>query len=72
MHDSTAVLAYLYPELFEFKTCGIRVECEKGRYGESTIAKGNNVQLVTKTDPEHLLKIITNSIITENGREGES
>jgi len=39
MHDSTAVLAYLYPELFEFKTCGIEIVCEGERYGESLMVE---------------------------------
>jgi len=63
MHDSTAVLAYLYPELFEFKTCGIKIECGKERYGESTVVSGNNVQLTTKTDPEKLLEIISENLV---------
>lgn len=62
MHDSTAVLAYLYPELFEFKACGVRVECERERYGESTVAEGSNVQLMVKTDPARLLEIIAESL----------
>ena len=63
MHDSTAVLAYLHPELFEFNTCGIRVECEKERYGESTVAEGSNVRVMAKTDPARLLGIIAESLI---------
>jgi len=63
MHDSTAVLAYLYPGLFEFRTCGIRMECGKERYGESTVAGGSNVRLMTGTDPAKLLEIITESLI---------
>ena len=62
MHDSTAVLAYLYPELFELRACGIRVECERERYGESTVAQGDNIQLMTRTDPAKLLEIIAESL----------
>jgi len=62
MHDSTAVLAYLYPELFEFKACGIRMECGKERYGESTVAEGSNVQLMVKTEPARLLELIAESL----------
>ena len=62
MHDSTAVLAYLYPELFEFRACGIRVECGKERYGESTVAEGSNVRLIVNTDPARLLEIIAKSL----------
>lgn len=63
MHDSTAILAYLYPELFKFVPCGIRVNCEKERYGECTVEKeGNNVQLVTETNPKRLLEIISKAV----------
>ena len=62
MHDSTAVLAALYPELFSFRTCGIRMECEGEHYGESTVAEGNNVQLMVETDAARLLEIISESI----------
>jgi len=58
MHDSTAVLAYLYPALFEFRACGIAMDCGKARYGESTVAEGSNVRLMTKTDPAKLLEVI--------------
>jgi inosine-uridine nucleoside N-ribohydrolase len=63
MHDSTAVLAYLYPELFKFVSCGVRVNCGKERYGECVVSNdGNNVQLVTETNPQRLLDIIAESI----------
>ena len=62
MHDSTAVLAYLYPELFEFRTCGIRVECGQERYGESTVAPGSNVSLMVKAGAARLLEIIAEHI----------
>ena len=64
MHDSTAVLAYLHPELFKFVSCGIRVNCGMERYGESTVLKdGNNVQLVVETDPVQILDRIAECII---------
>ena len=63
MHDSTAVLAYLYPALFEFKACGLRVICEGERYGESTLAEGNNVKVMIKTNPARLLELITEKLI---------
>jgi len=62
VHDAVAVLAYLYPELFEFRSCGIHVACNKTRYGESTIAGGSNVRLITGTDPARLLEIVAKSI----------
>jgi len=58
MHDATAVLAYLYPELFAFRACGVDVECGRERYGESTVAGTGHVRLVTGTDPAKLLNII--------------
>ena len=63
MHDSTAVLAYLYPERFTFRNCGVCVECERARYGESSVTEGENVQLMSGTDPAALLDIITRSIV---------
>ena len=63
MHDSTAVLAYLYPELFEFQSCGIAMDCGKERYGESTVAEGSNVRLMTGTDPARLLELIAESLV---------
>ena len=75
MHDSTAVLAYLHPELFEFRTCKMKVVCEKERYGKCEIVEdggnvGNdsdvhdvgNVRIITGLDPEQVKKIITDSI----------
>ena len=63
MHDSTAILAYLYPELFKSEQCGIRVNCDKERYGECTIEKdGNNVQLIAETNPKRLLEIIQEAV----------
>ena len=74
MHDSTAVLTYLYPELFEFDICGIKIDREKERYGESTITEGNNVKLIKKTNPSHLLRIIIENITGEykNTAKGEN
>lgn len=66
MHDSTAVLAYLYPELFKSEPCGIRVNCSKERYGECSVEKDrNNVQLITETYPRRLLEIIKNCVKSE-------
>jgi len=62
VHDATAVLAYLYPGLFEFRTCGIRVDCGKARYGESTVARGGNVRLAVEADPGRLPGIIAQSL----------
>jgi len=62
MHDSVAVLAYLYPELFEFRACGIAIDCERERYGESTVAEGSNVRLITGTEPARLLEMIAKNL----------
>lgn len=58
MHDSTAVLYYLYPELFSTCKCGIEVDCGE-KFGMTAVQEGeNNVTLVTSTEPEKLLSII--------------
>ena len=65
MHDSTAVLAYLYPELFEFRVSGISVDCTRERYGECVPdASRSNVKIADGFDPEQLLDIISDKIIT--------
>jgi inosine-uridine nucleoside N-ribohydrolase len=67
MHDSTAILGYLYPELFEFRACGVRVDCEKERYGESVAHDGNNnIRLMTGAQAEQLLDIIARCITEFN------
>ena len=64
MHDSTAVLAYLYPELFDIRTCGVSVECGTERYGESVVVEGrDNIRLVTDAQAKRLLEIIAESIM---------
>ena len=62
MHDSTAVLAYIFPELFEFKACSIRMECSGERYGESAVCAGDNVRLAVGANIERLLEIIMKNI----------
>ena len=63
MHDSAAILAYLHPELFEFRSCGINVDCEKEHYGESIPTDSqSNIRLITATQPERLLDLIAQSI----------
>jgi len=62
MHDSAAVLAYLRPDLFDFATCGIRVDCTRERYGESTVVPGKNTKLVINTEPSRLLAIIAQDL----------
>ena len=62
MHDATAVLYYLYPELFVVKTCGIEVDCGD-YYGKTTPTdKRDNVKLACSTKPEILLQKITECI----------
>jgi len=68
MHDSTAVLAYLYPELFGFRTGAIKVATEKERYGKCLYdANGGNVKIADSFDPNRLLDIIAESIIKYRG-----
>ena len=63
MHDATAVLAYLHPELFEFRTCGVRVDCQTD-YGKTTIKEdGANIKLAVNTQPKRVLELITKSIL---------
>jgi len=64
MHDSTAVLAYLYPKLFEFRACSINVVTAKERYGKCICGTdGSNVRIADALDPKQLLDIILKSII---------
>ena len=63
MHDSAAILAYLYPELFDIRPCGIAVNCTVERYGETVVVDdAQNIQLVTGTQPQKLLDIIARNI----------
>lgn len=58
MHDSTAVLCYLFPELFTVRRCGIDVD-SGGHYGRtSETAERENVTLAVSTDAEKLLRLI--------------
>ncbi|MBM6920185.1 nucleoside hydrolase [Phocea massiliensis] len=67
MHDSTAVLYYLFPEYFETIQCGITVDCGE-RYGKTQITdRRNNVTLIQSGESETLCKLIL-SCITAEGR----
>lgn len=58
MHDSTAVLYYLYPELFTVRRCGIDVDCGE-KFGRTTVNETRkNVTLVLSAESEKLLSII--------------
>lgn len=62
MHDSTAILYYLFPELFNTKICGIDVDCGEF-YGKTTINNDrNNITLTTDVQPQVLLEKIANCI----------
>jgi len=63
VHDATAVMAYLRPELFEFKTCGVRAACEGERYGESTVVRGGNVRLATGVAAERVLEGVAGRLV---------
>lgn len=66
MHDSTAVLYYLFPELFTVRRCGIDVNCsdEPGRTSITTAR--NNVTLTKETDAPLLLQKIMACVKEEN------
>lgn len=62
MHDSTAVLYLLCPELFKTVSCGIEVDLGE-RLGETKITpKRNNVLLTTECQSEILIEKILQSI----------
>ncbi|MFZ2538053.1 MAG: nucleoside hydrolase [Oscillospiraceae bacterium] len=62
MHDSTAVLCYLYPELFNTRKCGVEVDC-KEHYGQTVLSDfRNNITLTLDTNKEILLGKITDCI----------
>ncbi len=64
MHDSTAILYYLFPELFNIKKCGITVDCDEF-YGKTSIVNDrDNITLTTTTKPQDLLEKIANCIKT--------
>lgn len=56
MHDSVAVLLYLFPELFDTVRCGIDVDCSAEHYGKTTLTSvRQNILLPTKADSRVLL-----------------
>lgn len=63
MHDSTAVLYYLFPEMFTVQKCGIDVNCtdEPGRTVLTN--ERNNVTLTKETDAPLLLQKIMACVI---------
>ena len=63
MHDSTAALCLLFPELFELERCGITADCRAERYGE-TVRDGSreNILLAISADPQNLLNKIAGCV----------
>lgn len=62
MHDSTAVLYYLFPDLFNTKKCGITVNCDE-YYGKTSIVEErDNITMTTTVEPQILLEKIANCI----------
>lgn len=62
MHDSTAVLYYLFPDLFNTKKCGITVNCDE-YYGKTSIVEERkNITMTTTVEPQILLEKIANCI----------
>ena len=62
MHDSTAALYLLFPELFRLRRCGIQVDCGSACYGETRLASGENVLLCTEADSQTLLDRIAEAV----------
>lgn len=64
MHDATAVLFALNPELFTVTKCAVSVTCSGERYGETKLASGDKNILLAKTAlPQRLLDKISGEII---------
>lgn len=62
MHDSTAVLYYLFPKFFKTKKCGISVACDE-HYGETVILNDrDNITLTLSTDVSKCRKKIMESV----------
>lgn len=62
MHDSTAVLYYLFPELFNTKVCGIDVDCYQF-YGKTSLNNDRqNITMTTTVEPQVLLSKIADCI----------
>lgn len=55
MHDSTAVLYYLFPELFAGRKTALTVDQTDERYGCTTETDGDNIMLVMEGDSRVLL-----------------
>ena len=67
MHDSTAVLYYLFPEYFKTEQCGITVDTNK-YYGKTIVTKErNHVTLIKGAESQTLCDLIL-SCITSEGR----
>lgn len=66
MHDSTAALCLLFPELFGWERCGVNVDCTPGRYGETLLTGDrDNILLAVSGDPEILLAKIAGCVLGE-------
>lgn len=61
MHDATAICYYLFPELFNTKTCGVSVNI-KDKPGKTEICAGENILVTTECENKRILEIIANSI----------
>ena len=59
MHDSTAVLAYLFPELFSTERCGITVNTKEFPGRTTVDLTRNNITLTKETNAALLLEKIT-------------
>ena len=62
---STAVLYYLFPELFSVRKCGIHVNCEKEPGNTELTDRRHNIILAEQTDPALLLEKIMACVMKE-------
>lgn len=62
MHDASAVLYYLFPELFSTEQCKVTVDCTKQLYGKTVKQNNGSVTVTKHTKAEELLLKITQSI----------
>lgn len=70
MHDSTAVLYYLFPELFTVRQCGIDVNCSDKPGRTSVTDVRHNVTLTKETDAPLLLQKIMACVKGESTPRG--
>lgn len=69
MHDSVAVLYYLFPELFGSEQCGIEVDCDE-KYGKTVKTdERDNITLVTSVNADDMRQKIIAAIKQPKGNK---